>query len=157
MKTLSKVTVAIMVAGASAAGGCVTSETEEVAAEDAEATGTTESASSYCREVKNFSYTRNGARYTWDVTTQLWDGRQFVDERRAGDPSTHRQFRVYPRWSNCPLPGGIAYEIVRLTNPSIVLEGRHNCLSGGYEEFHGPDYQRVLAPESPFITYNCDL
>ena len=154
MKKLSKVTFAIMVAGASAAGGCVTSETEEVAAEDTETAETT-AASSFCREVKNFRYTHNGLQYTWDVTTQLWDGKQFVDERRVGYPSTHRQFRVYPQWSSCPLPGGIAYEIVRLTNPSLVLEGRHNCLSGGYEEFHGQDRLRLVAPVSPFITYNC--
>src|SRR5688572_11856595 len=88
MKILSKVlfVVGMMVA----AGACVTSETEELAAEDTE---TATAASSLCREVKHYTYSFGGSVYRWDVTTQLWDGRQFVDERRIGG-GFYRQYRV---------------------------------------------------------------
>jgi hypothetical protein len=133
-----------------AAGGCVTDGAEEVAAED---TGTEEAASSFCREIRNFSYTHNGVVFKWDVTTQLWDGRQFVDERRPGS-TYYRQYRISAgRWSPCWHPN----ENLRLTSGSIVIDGIHVCLPDGREELHGTDYQRLLYRDYPFITYDCSL
>jgi hypothetical protein len=133
-----------------AAGGCVTDEAGEVGAEEL---GTEEAASSSCREIRNFTYTRNGMLYKLDVTTQLWDGRQFVDERRPGS-TFYRQYRVSAgQWSYCWHPN----ETLRLTSGSIVLDGIHVCLPDGREELHATDYQRVLSRESPFITYDCSL
>jgi hypothetical protein len=147
MKTLSK---AMFVVGmAVAAGACVTSEAEDVGAEGTE---TETSASSFCREVKRYTYQHAGSTYRWDVTTQLWDGKQFVDERRIGG-GFYRQYRVAPVWSDCPHLN----ESVRLTSGSVVLTGPHVCLPDGREEYHGPDYQRLLVPQVPFIVYNCDL
>ena len=60
-----------------------------------------------------------------------------------------------PVWSDCPAPN----EIVRLRSGPIVLVGSHNCFytpSGQLrEEYHGSDYQRLLIPQIPFITFNC--
>jgi hypothetical protein len=147
MKTQRNVTFAIMMAVAAAAGGCVMDESGEIAAEDTE---TTTAEISSCREIKNFQYNYGGSTYRWDVTTQLWDGKQFVDERRIGG-GFYRQYRVSPVWSNCCHPN----EAVRLTSGSVVLNGIHVCLPDGREEFHGPDYQRLLVRETPFITYDC--
>ena len=106
--------------------------------------------SSYCREVRHYTYNFAGSTYKWDVTTQLWDGRQFVDERRIGG-GLYRQFRVSPQWSWCHAPN----ESVTLTNSSATLTGIHVCLSDGREEYHGSDYQRLLVKGAPFVTYNC--
>ena len=149
MKTLSKMVFAAGMLGAFAAGGCVTSETDEVADED---TSTVTEASSFCREIKNYQYNYGGSTFRWDVTTQLWDGKQFVDERRIGG-GFYRQYRVYPVWSSCPH----ANESVRLTGSEVVLTGTHVCLPDGREEYHGSDFQRLLVKESPFITYDCSL
>ncbi|HSK00410.1 MAG TPA: hypothetical protein VK932_04180 [Kofleriaceae bacterium] len=148
MKTQSKVTFAIMMAvAAAAAGGCVMDERGESATEDTE---TTTAELSSCREIKNYQYRYGGSTYRWDVTTQLWDGKQFVDERRIGG-GFYRQYRVSPVWSDCWHPN----ETVRLTSGTVVNTGIHVCLPDGREEFHGQDYQRLLVPEIPFITYDC--
>lgn len=149
MKTLSN---AVFVIGlVLAATACVTDEGDEVIADEAD-TATATSASSSCREVKRFTYERGNAVYSWDVTTQLWDYRQFVDERKiGGGPSTYQQYRVSPVWSDCPH----ANENVRLTGSLTTLNGIHVCLPDGREEYHA-DFQRLLVPRSPFIVYNCD-
>jgi hypothetical protein len=150
MKTLSNVVFAAGMMATFAAGGCVTSETDdEVSAEDT-STDTAELTS--CREIKNYQYVYGNDVFRWDVTTQLWDGKQFVDERRIGG-GFYRQYRVYPVWSDCPH----ANESVRLTSSVNVLNGTHVCLPDGREEYHGSDYQRLLVKESPFITYDCSL
>lgn len=150
MKTLSKVTFVFGVLMAGAAGGCVTGQTEEAAGEEVSAE---EAESSFCREIRNFTYSRNGSVYQWDVTTQLWDGAQFVDERRIGG-GYYRQYRVVAgQWSSCWGPN----ETLRLKSGTIVNDGIHVCLSDGREEFHGSDFQRLLYRASPFITYDCSL
>ena len=128
-----------------AAGGCMT----EAASEDLR----TESVAAdvtVCREVEHFDYVRNGAVTHWDHTLELDTGREFNDERPVGGLDT--QYRISPHWSACPSPN----EIVRLTHGATVLIGIHNCLPDGRQEFHGSDFQRLLVPRVPFITFNCD-
>ena len=125
------------------AAGCV-------AEEEAVELGAVEAESSTCREVRHYTYNFDGSTYRWDVTTQLWDGKQFVDERRIGG-GFYRQFRVSPVWSWCPNPN----ESVTLKNSTTTLTGIHVCLPDGREEYHGSDFQRLLVKSSPFVTYNC--
>ena len=139
MKTPSKLMFAMGTVAAVAAVGCVTSETDELAAED---TATATAESSFCRDIKKYTYKHpDGSYYSWHVTTQLWDGKQFVDERKLGG-GFYRQYRVYPVWSECWHPN----ESVRLTNSAAVLNGTHVCLPDGREEYHGSDFQRLLVP-----------
>jgi hypothetical protein len=127
------------------AGGCMTE------AGDGEPNmASAESAVTVCREVQHFDYVHTGAVYHWDVTTELGTGRQFVDERKVGGVDV--QYRVSPQWSYCPHSN----EIVQLTHGTTTLIGSHNCLRDGRQEYHGSDYQRLLVPLNPFITYNCD-
>ncbi len=150
MKTLSKVTFVVGMLMAGGGGGCVTSETEGLTDEEV---ATEEAESSFCREIRNFTYSRNGSVYQWDVTTQLWDGAQFVDERRIGG-GYYRQYKVVAgRWSPCWHPN----ESLRLKSGTVVIDGIHVCLPDGREEFHGSDFQRLLYRASPFITYDCSL
>jgi len=128
--------------------GCVAGDGSD--ADDA-STRTTASAVTVCREVEHFDYNYGGSTFHWDVTTENGTGRQFVDERRIGG-GFYRQYRVSPWWSECPTPN----EVVRLRSGDVTLVGIHNCLPDGREEFHGSDYQRLLVPRYPFITYNCD-
>ena len=136
------------------ATACMTDGEPGGASETADPTDTGEvsSASTICRLVKHFRYSHAGVGFGWDVTTEIGTGRQFVDEFK---PGFRRQYSVSPRWSDCPAPN----EIVRLRGP-IVLVGSHNCFytpSGELrEEYHGSDYQRLLIPQVPFVTYNCD-
>jgi hypothetical protein len=150
MKTLSKVMFAVGVMTAIAAGGCVTSETGETGDED---TGTIAAASTTCGEIRNYTYQYNGGVYSWDVTTDWFTGKQFVDERKiGGNPFYYRQYRVSGVWSYCPH----ANESVQLTSGTVVLTGTHVCLPDGREEYHGSDYQRLLVKDSPFYTYFCN-
>jgi hypothetical protein len=127
------------------AGGCVTE-----AGDDEPTTGIAEANATVCREVEHFDYVHDGSVFHWNVTREIGTGREFVDERRVGGPDV--QYRVSPHWSDCPAPN----EIVKLTHGSTILIGIHNCLPDGRQEFHGPDYQRLLVPLVPFVTYNCD-
>jgi hypothetical protein len=129
------------------ATGCVT-DGESL---DGQNTNTAAAESVVCRQVQHFDYNHAGATYHWDVTTEFGTGRQFVDERRVGG-GFYRQYTVSPQWSWCPVPN----EIVRLRSGAITLIGSHNCLNDGREEYHGSDYQRLLVPLVPFVTYNCD-
>lgn len=105
-----------------------------------------------CRTIKHFAYQYAGATHGWDVTKED-TGRVFVDEWEFGHyGTTHVQYRA-SGWADCPSPN----ELVRLTRPGVVLTGVHNCLPyNNWEEFHGPDFQRLLKPRVPFITENCD-
>ena len=120
---------------------------------DSTETTTASAASSICRQVKHFRYSHDGLTFQWEVTTEIGTGRQFVDEFR---PGYHRQYTVSPVWSTCPCPN----DTVRLRSGSIVLVGVHNCYieenGEAREEYHGSDYQRLLIPQVPFITQNCD-
>ena len=120
---------------------------------DTEATAEASSASTVCRLVKHFRYTHDRVSTFWDVTSEIGTGRQFVDEFR---PGFRRQYSVSPVWSDCPTPN----EIVRLRSPQIVLVGSHNCFIANNgeprEEYHGSDFQRLLIPQNPFVTFNCD-
>jgi hypothetical protein len=155
-------TIAKMIASVTTIAGiaitataCMTDGELAGATETAEAVDTAEasSASTICRLVKHFRYTHNGEGFQWDVTTEIGTGRQFVDEFK---PRFRRQYSVSPVWSDCPAPN----EIVRLRSGSIVLVGSHNCFytqTGALrEEYHGSDYQRLLIPQIPFVTFNCD-
>ncbi len=130
------------------AGGCLTNAGE--AGDTEPDTSTAESNVTVCREVEHFDYVRNGAVTHWDVTFEIGTGREFVDERPVG--GLDKQYRISPYWSDCPAPN----EIVRLTHGTEVLIGIHDCLPDGRQEFHGSDFQRLLVPRVPFITFNCD-
>jgi hypothetical protein len=150
MTSAKMITCMIGIAGlVISAAGCVVDD----GSADEPNTDTTSSASTVCRQVEHFDYNHAGSTYHWDVTTEFGTGRQFVDERRVGG-GFYRQYRVSPYWSLCPVPN----EIVRLTSGTVTLIGPHNCLGGfgDLEEYHGSDYQRLLVPRVPFITYNCD-
>jgi hypothetical protein len=150
MKTLSTGMFLFGMMMAIAAGGCVTSEADEGGNEDTE---TAAEASTVCREVRHYTYQYQGGVFRWDVTLELFSGREFVDERKiGGNPVFYRQYRVNPVWSYCPNGN----EAVRLTSGTVVLNGTHVCLPDGREEYHGTDYQRLLVPSSPFVTYDCD-
>jgi hypothetical protein len=71
-----------------------------------------------------------------------------VDERRIGG-GFYRRYRVSPL---CPVPS----EIVRLSSGSVTVIGSYNCLPDGREEYHGSDYQRLLVPLNPQITWYRD-
>lgn len=145
MISVKKMACMIGIAGI-AITGCVTGD----GAGDP-STATTAAAVGVCREVEHFDYNHGGSTFHWDVTTEYGTGRQFVDERRVGG-GFYRQYRVSPWWSECPAPN----EVVRLRSGEITLVGIHDCLPDGREEYHGSDYQRLLVPLYPFITYNCD-
>jgi len=126
-------------------GGCMTA-----ASEDDLDTATVAADVTVCRQVEHFDYVHDGAVTHFDVTTELGTGRQFVDERKVG--GLDKQYRVAPLWSACPSPN----EVVQLTRGTTTLIGIHDCLPDGREEYHGSDFQRLLVPRAPFITFNCD-
>ena len=127
--------------GALAASGCVTSE---------DGTGeqeTSEAASTVCREIQHFTYRIGNTITKWDLTTETTPPfRQFVDEKR---PGFYQQYRVSPVWSDCPH----ANEWVNLLAGPSSISGIHVCLPDGRQEFHGSDFQRLLAPQG--VTSNC--
>lgn len=137
--------VGLAITGASCATDADPADTSETAALSTESTT--------CRQVKHFVYSHDGATFHWEVTTEIGTGRQFVDEYR---PGYRRQYTVSPVWSTCPCPN----ETVRLRSGSIALVGIHNCYieenGEAREEYHGSDFQRLLIPQVPFITQNCD-
>ena len=133
--------------------GCLVAATVTACmTEDAPAPGTDTASEELgvCRVIRHYTYAFGGSVYRWDITEED-TGRVFADERRIGG-GFYRQYRVTPGWSWCPHPN----ELLTLRASDLTLVGIHNCLPDGREEFHGQDRQRLLVPQVPFVTTNCD-